>query len=112
MAKIDLKPLTLSELKVLKSRLDKVIERHGKQQRTKALSAIKAKAKSMGFSLDDLTSDKTAKAKKTPAKKKAPSKIAYRHPEDPNLTWAGRGARPKWLKDALDQGKAIEDFKV
>jgi DNA-binding protein H-NS len=27
-------------------------------------------------------------------------------------TWGGRGPRPKWLRDALAAGKALEDFAV
>ena len=27
-------------------------------------------------------------------------------------TWGGRGKRPQWLRDALSQGKSLEDFLV
>lgn len=27
-------------------------------------------------------------------------------------TWGGRGKRPQWLRDALAQGKKLEDFAV
>ncbi|WP_159402782.1 H-NS family nucleoid-associated regulatory protein [Acidovorax sp. MR-S7] len=27
-------------------------------------------------------------------------------------TWAGRGRRPTWLNEALERGKALEDFKL
>jgi DNA-binding protein H-NS len=27
-------------------------------------------------------------------------------------TWGGRGKRPQWLRDALNQGKSLEDFLV
>lgn len=27
-------------------------------------------------------------------------------------TWIGRGKRPQWLRDALAQGKSLEDFLV
>lgn len=36
----------------------------------------------------------------------------YRHPDDPTLTWAGRGQRPKWLKAYIDQGGNIGDCKI
>lgn len=36
----------------------------------------------------------------------------YRDPEDPRLTWAGRGCRPKWLDARLRAGAALEDFRV
>ena len=108
MAKVDLKPLSLAELKSLKLRVEKAISRHDKKQKNKALAVVKAKAKEMGFSLDELTGGASAKK---PATKK-PAKAAYRHPDDASKTWAGRGARPLWLKDALKSGKSLEDFKV
>ncbi|MEP3347288.1 MAG: H-NS histone family protein [Litoreibacter sp.] len=109
MAKIDLRPLSLTELKSLKARVEKAIERHDKKQKSKALAVVKAKAKELGFSLGELTGEVT-KAPKAAAKK--PSKAAYRHPDDSSKTWAGRGARPLWLKDALKAGKSLDDFKV
>jgi DNA-binding protein H-NS len=112
MAKIDLKSLSLKDLKALKQRVEKAIERHDKKAKADALSAIKAKAKEMGFSLDELTHGRAPK----PAKKaKKPSKaaiVSYRDPANAGNTWGGRGPRPKWLRDALDAGKSLDDFKV
>lgn len=41
-----------------------------------------------------------------------PAAIKFRHPEDPSLTWAGRGKQPNWLKAELEKGKSLEDFAV
>lgn len=46
------------------------------------------------------------------AKGGASFNVKYRHPDDPRKTWAGTGARPKWLKDELDKGRSLEDFRV
>ncbi len=27
-------------------------------------------------------------------------------------SWSGRGSRPRWLRNALEQGKTLEDFAV
>jgi DNA-binding protein H-NS len=40
--------------------------------------------------------------------RKVPPK--YRSPK--GETWAGRGARPKWLVEALKKGKKIDDFLI
>ena len=62
-----------------------------------------------------------AAAKSSPAKtrRKAASPIKgsklppkFRHPDDPNLTWAGRGAQPRWMRDAIAAGADIESFRV
>lgn len=119
MAKINLNSMSVTELKALGKRVEKAIERHEAKKKTKALAALKAKAKELGFSLNDLVggSSKAAKAsdaapKKKSSAKKAKAKVAYRHPDDASKTWAGRGPRPAWLRDELAAGKALESFKV
>ena len=109
MAKIDLKSMSLTELKALNKRVEKAIAGHDKKKKAKALAALKAKAKEMGFSLADLTGGAAPKAK--PAAAKRP-KMAYRDTADKSNVWSGRGPRPKWLKTALDAGKSLDDFKV
>lgn len=37
--------------------------------------------------------------------------IRFRDP-DTNETWAGVGAQPRWLRDRIEQGASIDDFKV
>nr|WED69767.1 H-NS histone family protein [Pectobacterium colocasium] len=29
----------------------------------------------------------------------------YAHPDNPSLTWSGRGKQPNWFKEALAAGK-------
>lgn len=32
-----------------------------------------------------------------------PERVKYRHPENSELTWSGRGKQPGWLRDALQE---------
>jgi DNA-binding protein H-NS len=32
-----------------------------------------------------------------------PERVKYRHPENAELTWSGRGKQPGWLRDALQE---------
>jgi DNA-binding protein H-NS len=36
----------------------------------------------------------------------------YRHPENLDLTWSGRGRRPTWIRDALEAGRQLTDFEI
>jgi DNA-binding protein H-NS len=45
---------------------------------------------------------------KTTAKRTVPPK--YR--DENGNTWAGRGARPRWLRDAIATGRKIEEFAI
>lgn len=48
--------------------------------------------------------------KRRKAADKQPQVVKYRN--DSGGTWAGRGKRPQWLRDALAAGKTLDDFKV
>lgn len=64
-------------------------------------------AKDLGFF------EKNAQEKKKPASQSAKTKnatIKYRD-EDGNA-WSGRGARPHWLKEKLDNGRKLEEFEI
>jgi DNA-binding protein H-NS len=45
---------------------------------------------------------KSLKGKKVPPKYRSPS----------GETWAGRGARPRWMVEALKKGKKMESFLI
>jgi len=36
----------------------------------------------------------------------------YRHPEDPNLTWTGRGNKPAWVRDYLARGGTLDELVI
>jgi DNA-binding protein H-NS len=48
---------------------------------------------------------KSTKSKKS---KKRQSRVAYR--DQAGHTWSGMGPRPRWLKEALDAGKTLEEM--
>jgi DNA-binding protein H-NS len=52
----------------------------------------------------------------TPAKGKALSlkgrKVPPKYRSPSGETWAGRGARPKWMVEALKKGRRMEDFLI
>ncbi|MFQ6550253.1 H-NS family nucleoid-associated regulatory protein [Aestuariibius sp. 2305UL40-4] len=107
-AKIRLDKLSLDELKNLQKEVAQAITSFEKRQRDDALAAIQAAAKEHGYSLDELMG---GSSKKT-AKPKTPAAPKYRHPENPEMTWSGRGRQPKWIKDALADGKTLDDYLI
>ncbi|MFQ6550263.1 H-NS family nucleoid-associated regulatory protein [Aestuariibius sp. 2305UL40-4] len=96
--------LSLDELKTLQKQVAKAIDDFEENQRKEALAAVEAKAKEFGYSLADLTGKAKGKAKASPPK--------YRHPENPALTWSGRGRQPAWIKEGLEAGKSLEDYAI
>ena len=104
MAELDLTSLSLEELKSLQGRVARAIDTFEDRRRREALLAVEAKAKEMGFSLGDLYAASKQANSPRPAK--------FRHPENPDLTWSGRGRQPQWYKEAIEAGASPEDFMV
>ena len=103
MANVNLDKMSLDELKALQKQVTRAIDGYKERQRQKALTELEAKAQEMGFSLSDLMGGK--KSRKTVIPK-------YRHPEDPTITWTGKGRRPEWVKAALSKGKSLDDLAI
>ena len=38
--------------------------------------------------------------------------VKYRHPEDPEKTWTGRGVMPAWLQALINAGRDRSEFEV
>ncbi|WP_299752065.1 H-NS histone family protein [uncultured Tateyamaria sp.] len=104
MKDIDWDALSLDELKDIQKKATKAIESFEARKRKEALAAVQAKAAEMGFSLSELTD-----GLKTKSTKSAPK---YCHPENPAKTWTGKGRQPNWVKDALANGKTLEDMLI
>ena len=48
--------------------------------------------------------------KRGAGKSKGPAVVKFR--DEAGNTWGGRGPRPRWLREALSAGKALNDFAV
>ena len=106
MAKFELEEMSLDELRALQRDVKKAIDSYEDRRRKEALSAVTKAAKEAGYSLEELVGGKrSGKAAKVSVPK-------YVHPENPELTWSGRGRRPAWISEGLEQGKSLEDFRI
>ena len=104
----DLERMTLKELTALRSDVDKAIAGAERARKAEALKSADEAARKFGFSLSELTKGSAPKSPK--AKSALPPK--YRHPENPEVTWTGRGRRPAWIAEGLASGKKLEDFAI
>ncbi|PWR02915.1 transcriptional regulator [Meridianimarinicoccus roseus] len=105
MTSIDVASMSLEELKSLQTKVNRAIETYEERRKKEALAIVEAKAREMGYSISDLYS-----APRKGAQPPRPAK--YRHPENSELTWSGRGRQPQWFKDALEAGAEPEDFLI
>lgn len=104
---------SLPELLQLQKDLEAAIEERRKTEAVAAREQIMAIAQSVGIPLHELLAAGQGKGTKSKAGKGTGSvAVRYRHPDDANLQWTGRGRQPKWVKEWVDGGKAITDLLV
>jgi DNA-binding protein H-NS len=104
MANLDLHDLSLSELKKLEKTVASAIATHDQRQRAEVLALVEARARELGVNLADLAGIK--KRRKT----SAATGPKYRHPDNPEITWSGKGRRPRWFLAALEAGRSPESL--
>lgn len=105
MPNFDLTAFSLKELKDLQKDIDRAIANFETRQKAEARAELEALAKERGFSLAELVSSETKKTR-------VPAQPKYRHPENPALTWSGRGRKPLWFVDYLAAGKSPENLMI
>ncbi|WP_112312965.1 H-NS histone family protein [Pseudogemmobacter bohemicus] len=105
MTDFNLDGLSLSELKQLEKSVARAITSFEERRKAEARAKVDELARELGYSFEDL-------AEAVPSRKRSPSVAKYRHPENPELTWSGRGRKPGWIGDALAVGKSLEDFAI
>lgn len=105
----DLDSLPLDELKKLRRRVEAAIDSFEARRKEAARREFEEMARTRGFaSLAELVEVAPAKRRKS-----APAGTAkFRHPENPALTWSGRGRRPGWVVEAVAAGRSLEDLAV
>lgn len=101
---MELNEMPLDELKRLKKDVDKAIATFEDRRLKEAKAKLEAQAKEMGFTLNEVVGLQGGKKPASPPK--------YRHPENANLTWTGRGRKPNWISEALASGQSLEDFAI
>jgi len=104
-SEINLNSLSLKELKDLQTQVGRAISSFEDRKKKEALAELEDKARSMGFSLAELTGT-------TVTRKRAPATAKYANPANSSDTWSGRGRKPRWFEAAIKSGKTPEDMSI
>ena len=94
---------SLEDLKKIKKQVDQAINTYKSRVIANARKELEEKAKSLGFSLNEIVAS-------APVKSKVAAK--YANPEDPNQTWTGRGRKPRWVEALIQTGNTLKDLEI
>lgn len=118
-SKNELEQLSITELKALRKRVSDEFDR---REREVVVKKIEQLAAHHGMTLSQIfprladarPGRKPVDDAETPpvALKGRVLPPKYQHPEEPNLTWAGKGTKPAWVRAWLENGGALEGLAV
>ena len=97
--------MSLKDLRDLQSQVAKAVASFEERRKKEALVELEEKAKTLGFSLAELTGAATKR-------KRAPAAPKYANPANPSETWSGRGRKPKWFTQALASGVSPDALAI
>ena len=100
---IDLEAMDRDALLQLRKNVDRALQNYERRKRGEALREMEAVAQKHGVALRDLVKGGTGLSARPPK---------YRHPENPTLTWSGRGRQPVWYKEAVEAGADPEELRI
>ena len=102
----DYQNLSESELQAVIDSAEKALKNKQANKRKDVIAQIKELAASIDVVVDIHEIDKKS------ARKGVKVPVRYRHPEDSEKTWTGRGVMPVWLQTLINSCHDRSEFEV
>ncbi|HRD76940.1 MAG TPA: H-NS histone family protein [Hyphomicrobiaceae bacterium] len=99
-----LEKMSVAELRDLVTRANAIISNKAQQEKAQLRERWLREAKEAGVPVEIRFTDS-----RKGVRKGSGADVKFQHPDDPSLTWSGRGRKPKWLSEA---GGNIERFRI
>jgi len=106
---MDLMTLSTPELRNLLQQNPQELKRRENQERAQILEELRALAKARGYVMEDIVGKDGVRGKATSGIK---VRVKYRHPQNADLQWTGRGRVPKWVEAWQNAGGTLEQLLV
>jgi len=103
----ELQELSESQLAAMIDNAQKALRDRQEGKRKEGIAKIKELAASIGVTVE-FPSDPS----KASPRKGGKVAVKYQNPANPANKWTGRGMKPKWLRELVEQGRRLEEFAV
>ena len=107
-AKQAVSDLAYNELRELRAHVDELID----QKKQHEIERIRQEAHDLGIDLRALARPSSSAQTRKAGSGGGKAKTWYRHPENEELIWRGKGKRPKWLQEMIDRGDDITGLQM
>jgi DNA-binding protein H-NS len=112
---MDFSYMSYAELQHMQTVLADAMVQRRNRERELLMEEFSALARARGFALEDMfptTQIPMLEEVSKPPHRRQPAPVKYRHPENPKLTWTGRGKTPRWINAWLEEGKEVTALAV
>lgn len=106
---MDLTTLSTPALRELLQQIPNELKRREAQEKAAVLEELRALAKARGYAMEDILNKEAAKPKAVSGIK---VRVKYRHPQNAELQWTGRGRMPKWVEAWQNAGGSLDQLLV
>ena len=106
-----LEDYAFDKLLEIKIKVDQLIKDKQGDELISLRDRVTAAASATGVSLTDLLGIRPTIVEHKERKKRE-AKPKFRHPNNAELTWSGRGKPPTWLREFLDQGHSKDEYAI
>lgn len=106
---LDLHAYSVDDLDLLIKRAQATIRGMRLNQLNQLRREVQKAAEFLGMSVAEVVGLEKPARRGPSASKVAPK---YRNPDNPEQTWTGRGQKPVWLRELLEQGFSLDDFLI
>lgn len=103
---MNLSSYSRQDLLKLRRQIDREIESRRRVEQRTARQEARRIADKYGVSISELAGGAEPRARQG-----THSQPVYRHPANPELAWAGRGRKPKWVKEWEAAGKPLDQLR-
>lgn len=113
----DIPQMSDDELRGMIALAEQELAARHEKSKLEFLSYVREQARALGFDAAEVAAAFATKGKRAASGSSAGDKRAsvapkYRNPANHAETWAGRGAKPEWVRAALESGKSLDDLKI
>lgn len=104
--KSNLTELSEAELAAMIENAQRALREKQEGKRKEVIAQIKELAASISVNVEITEPSKAA------VRKGGRVAVKYQNPANPSDKWTGRGMKPKWLRELLEQGRHLDEFAV
>ncbi|MGH8854858.1 MAG: H-NS family nucleoid-associated regulatory protein [Telluria sp.] len=105
---MDLTNMSVGDMRNLQEQIKLEMKKREAQEVQKAREQILAIAQSVGVPIKELL----ATGGRSSSTKGNTVAVRYRHPDNAQQQWTGRGRQPKWVKEWVEAGKSLDKLRV